>query len=241
VAVHSLRECRRAMERRGRLFAYLGYPVIPRLARMLAMVGRRDRFSTVEKRRWGCARGRAQSARVSASDGATRQAVCLPWVSGHTEACMHVWSRLVDGTDFRLSRNGGGGVPVAVHSLRECRRAMERRGRLFAYLGYPVIPRLARMFDAVGRRDRFSTVEKRRWECARGRAQSARVSASDGATRQAVCLPRVSGHTEACMHVGTVLVDGTDFRLSRKRSGENRAGGCRDVDAFGCAFVRARV
>jgi len=65
VAAHSLRECRRAMERRGRLFAHLWYPVIPRLARMLA--------------------------------------------------------RLVDGTDFRLSRSGGGTVPVAAHSLRECR------------------------------------------------------------------------------------------------------------------------
>ena len=36
-------------------------------------------------------------------------------------------------------------MPVAVHSLRECRLVMERRGRLFAYLGYPVIPRLACM------------------------------------------------------------------------------------------------
>jgi len=89
VAAHSLRECRRAMERRGRLFAHLWYAVIPRLARMLA--------------------------------------------------------RLVEGTDFRLSRNEDGTVPVAAHSLRECRRAMERRGRLFAHLWYAVIPRLARM------------------------------------------------------------------------------------------------
>ena len=54
-------------------------------------------------------------------------------------------ARLVDGTDFRLSRNEDGTVPVAAHSLRECRRAMERRGRLFAYLWYSVIPRLASM------------------------------------------------------------------------------------------------
>jgi hypothetical protein len=74
-------------------------------------------------------------------------------------------------------------VPVAAHSLRECRRAMERRGRLFAFLGYPVIPRLARM------------------------------------------LAR--------------LVDGTDFRI--RETGENRAGGYRDVDARACAFVRPRV
>jgi hypothetical protein len=234
VAVHSLLECRRAMERQGRLFAYLGIRSYPRLACMLV--------------------------------------------------------RLVDGTDFRLSRSGGGSVPVAVHSLRECRRAMERRGRLFAYLGYPVstrglhacwcgwstgpifdcreaevgvcpwpctvcesvserwsdeagclltsgirsYPRLACMFGGwstgpifrlsrsgggvpvavhryrsyrglhacwrVGRGTDFR-LSRTEVGCARGRAQSARVSASDGATRQAVCLPRVSGHTEACMHV----------------------------------------
>ena len=37
---------------------------------------------------------------------------------------------------------------------------MERRGRLFADLGYPVIPRLARKFVVVGRLYRFSTFEK---------------------------------------------------------------------------------
>ncbi len=53
-------------------------------------------------------------------------------------------------TDFRLSRTGGGTVPMASHSLRdclrvmashslrECLRVMVRRCRLFAYLGYPV-------------------------------------------------------------------------------------------------------
>ena len=89
VAAHSMRECRRAMARRSRLFADLGSSVTPMLARMLA--------------------------------------------------------RAVDGTDFRLSRSGGGTVPVAAHSLRECRRAMERRGRLFADLGSSVTPMLARM------------------------------------------------------------------------------------------------
>jgi len=105
-------------------------------------------------------------------------------------------------------------------------------------LGYPVTPMLAhtlaRVVDAVDR----STIEKRRRDCARGRAQSASVSASDGATRQAVCSPLVCGHTEARTHVGAV---GRRDRFStvEKRSGENRAGGYRDVDA--CAFVRARV
>jgi hypothetical protein len=41
------------------------------------------------------------------------------------------------------------------------------------------------------RRDRFSTIEKRRCDCAGGRAQSASVSERDGAPAQAVCrLPR---------------------------------------------------
>jgi hypothetical protein len=89
VAAHSLRACRGVMVIRRRLFAYLGYPVAPRLARMLARAG--------------------------------------------------------DGTDFRPSRNGDGTVPVAAHSLRACRGAMARRGRLYAFLGHPVITRLARM------------------------------------------------------------------------------------------------
>ena len=41
------------------------------------------------------------------------------------------------------------------------------------------------------RRDRFSTIDKRRCDCCAGRAQAGSVSASDGATGQAVCrLPR---------------------------------------------------
>jgi hypothetical protein len=52
---------------------------------------------------------------------------------------------LVDATDFRPSRSGDGTVPMASHSLRECRRVMVRRRRLFAHLRYPVMPRLARV------------------------------------------------------------------------------------------------
>ena len=75
-------------------YAYLGYPVAPRLARVLAREG--------------------------------------------------------DGTDFRPSRNGDETVPVAAHSLRACRRAILRRRRLYAYLGYPVAPRLARVVAREG-------------------------------------------------------------------------------------------
>ncbi len=42
------------------------------------------------------ARGGAQPARVSGSDGATAQAVCLTWVSGHTDAWMHVGGGVCD-------------------------------------------------------------------------------------------------------------------------------------------------
>jgi hypothetical protein len=79
------------MVRCCRRFAYLGFPVSPMRARMLAWDG--------------------------------------------------------DGTDFRLSRNGDGAVPVAAHSLREWREAMVR---WFAYLGLPATPMLARMFAWVG-------------------------------------------------------------------------------------------
>jgi hypothetical protein len=92
---------------------------------------RRDRFSTIEKRRCDCAGGRAQAASVSASDGAPAQAICRPCDSAPTDACTQI--------------------------------------------------------DAGDRRDRFSTIEKRRCDCAIGRAQSASVSASDGAPAQAVC------------------------------------------------------
>jgi hypothetical protein len=47
----------------------------------------------------------------------------------------HALVRVVDATDFRPSRSGDGTVPVAAHSLRECRRAMARRGRPFVRLG----------------------------------------------------------------------------------------------------------
>ena len=101
------------------------------------------------------------AARVSANDGAMVQAVCLPWVSGHTDACTHVGGD-GDGTDFRLSRKGDGAVPVAAHSLRECRQTMVRWCRRFAYLGLPATPMHARMLAWVDV-TRFSTVQRPRW------------------------------------------------------------------------------
>ena len=57
----------------------------------------------------------------------------------------------------------------------------------------------------------FSTIENRRRECARGRAQSARVPGGDGATGRATSVPWVSGHTDACTHVGAGRVGAAGF------------------------------
>jgi hypothetical protein len=156
-AAHSLRECRGAMARRCRQLADLGYPVTPMLAHMLACWhvgtgGGRSRFFDHQYKVAGARAGcRAQSARVPGSDGATGRATSVPWVSGHTDACTHVGvqSNLVDYTEIRLSRNDDGAVPVAAHSLRECRGAIMRRRMLFAYLGCPV----TRMHVCGGGRD----------------------------------------------------------------------------------------
>ena len=50
--------------------------------------------------------------------------------------------------------------------------------------------------------DRFSGIVKWCCDCAGCRAQSARVSGSDGATAQAVWTLCVSSHTDACSHLG---------------------------------------
>ena len=92
-------------------------------------------FSGIVKWCWDCAGGRAQSARVSGSDGATAQAVCRPCVFLVTPMHAHISARAVDEADF--------------------------------------------------------STEKWCWDCAGGRAESARVSGSDDATAQAVCRPWV--------------------------------------------------
>ena len=86
-----------------------------------------------------------------------------------------VWAR--DATDSRPSRSGGATVPVAAQRLRACWRAMAHRRRRFALLAIPLTPMLAHIWTRGDRRDRFSTIEKRRCDCAGGRAQAASVSA----------------------------------------------------------------
>jgi hypothetical protein len=88
---------------------------------------------------------------------------------------------------------------VAAHSLRECRRAMVRRR------GQVASPWVSGHTDACmhvgvgGRWDRFSTIEKRRRECAGCRAQSARVPESDGATARAGCQT-LGIQSHRCLH-----------------------------------------
>ena len=93
-----------------------------------------------------CARGRAQSKRVSESMCATAQTVQFADLgSPVTPMLAHMSARAVDGTDFRASRSGGGREPAAAYSRRECGRAMARRRGQFADLGSPVTPMLAHM------------------------------------------------------------------------------------------------
>jgi hypothetical protein len=134
----------------------LRFPVMPRLARMSV---REVDGTDFRPSRSGDETEPVAAHSLRGCRGAM-VAVCLPRVSGHTETCTHVLAREVDGTDFRPSRNGDETEPVAAHSLRGCRGAMVRRGRLYAYRGFPVAP------IYVGARvdgTRFSTVEKRRW------------------------------------------------------------------------------
>ena len=68
-------------------------------------------------------------------------------------------------------------MPVAEQRLRACWRAMAHRRRRFALLAIPLTLMLAHIWSRGDRRDRFSTIEKRRCDCAGGRAQAASVSA----------------------------------------------------------------
>ena len=104
---------------------------------------------------------------------------------------MLAWAR--DTTDFRpdVAKRGRRCLREPAHGLRAWPRAIARRGRAFiAPQDFGPLGRCTHI--GVGaRRDRFSSIDKRRCDCAAGRAQAAGVSARDGAPAQAVCrLPR---------------------------------------------------
>ena len=103
----------------------------------------------------------------------------------------------VDATDFRLSRNGGGSMLAAAHSLQKCPRATMRRRRLFAYHRYRSTPMGVHMLARCGRRcDRFSTIEKRWCRMPHTVCESAEEQWRDGAG----CLP-TSGDTRVLVQV----------------------------------------
>ena len=147
-------------------------------------------------------RGHAHSARVWESDGATARAVCrtLGIRSHRCLACM--LARVIDGTDFRASRSGGGSEPAAAHSLRECGRAMARRRGQFAGPWVSGHTDACTHIGVGGRSDIFSSIEKRRRECTGCRARFGRVAESDGATAQAVAGPKDFGPLGRCTHIG---------------------------------------
>ena len=167
-------------------------------------VVRWDRFSTIEKRRWGCAGCHAPSARVRESDDATARAVCRPSVSVHTDACTQSWR----GRSMRQIFDH----PETVMGLRRLARAVcegvrarwrDGAGSLLT-LGIRSLRCLHthwRGRSMGGRRDGLLSIEKQWWDGARGSTKSARVSESDGATSQAVWLPLVSGCTDGCTHL----------------------------------------
>ena len=146
MAAHSLRECRGAMARRGGRLPYLGYPVTPMLAHMLAWGGRRGRLFRPPRSGGGSVPVAAHSLR-ECRGAMARRGGPLPYLVYPVLARMLACK--VDYTEIRLSRNDDGAVPVAAHSLRECRGAIVRRRMLFAYLGCPV----TRMHVCGGGRD----------------------------------------------------------------------------------------
>ena len=125
----------------------LGSLVAPMLAHIVAPVVDAIDFRPSSNGYVDCARGRAQSKRVSESMCATAQTVQFagPWVSGPMLA--HMSARAVDATDFRASKRRRRAVSrlPRTHSRRECGRAMARRRGQFADRGSPVTPMLAHM------------------------------------------------------------------------------------------------
>ena len=138
---------------------------------------------------------------MSGSDGATALAVCRSWVM-RSYRCLHTrWRGRATRSIFDHRETVMG---LCRLSRTVCERVGDRwrdgAGSLLT-LGYRVIPMhapvLARAVDAADfrpSRNGDGTVP--------AGAHSLRVWESDGATARAVCRPSVSGHTDACTHVG---------------------------------------
>jgi len=66
-------------------------------------------------------------------------------------------ARAVDTTDFRPSRNGGGSVPEAPHSVRQCWRALARCGACSRTLAF--------LDPLVARRNAWRAGQPEMWRC----------------------------------------------------------------------------
>ena len=139
---HVQRECGRAMALQRGHFAGLGYPVTPMLAHMLwrgRSMGQIFDHRETEMGLCQLARTVSESVEERWRDGVGslltigfRSLRCF----AHNATCTYAWE--VNVTDSRPSRNGDGTVPAAAHSLRECRGAMVRRRKQFAYDTFPL-------------------------------------------------------------------------------------------------------
>ena len=149
------------------------------------------------------ARGRAQSARVSESEGCTTQADCRPSVSGQSDARTHIGMASMTPT-FVQFRNGAGAA---------CRCPWPRTLGKGSESTGPICkagcrPRVSGDTDAsthigmASTRPTFVLLETVRGLHARGRAHSAKASESTGPICKAGCRPWVSGYTDASTHIG---------------------------------------
>jgi hypothetical protein len=148
------------------------------------------------------ARGRAQSARVSESEGCTTQADCRPSVSGQSDARTHIGMASMTPT-FVQFRNGAGAACPWPRTLGQGVGAQWR-----GLTGW--LPTLGLRPDRCSHsslrgwstRTTFVHLETVRGLHARGHAHSARASESTGVVCKAGCRPWVSGQTDASTHVG---------------------------------------
>ena len=86
----------------------------------------------------------------------------LPTLGIGSHRCLHTSGRgRAVGQIFDHRETVMGAALAGAHSLRESRRAMARRRRQFAGLGYPGHTDACTHVGAGGRWDRFSTIEKR--------------------------------------------------------------------------------
>jgi hypothetical protein len=123
-AAHSLHGCGRAMAQRRGQFAGPRVSGHTDACTHVGVGGRRNRFS-----RNGDAADPVAAHSMRECRGAMVRRRRLNASLGFpvTPMLARMLARIVDGTDFRLSRHGYGADPVAAHSMRECPEAMVRR------------------------------------------------------------------------------------------------------------------